>query len=88
MSSVGIRDLSRNPSKVVEEVMTTRRPALVTRHGKLVAAIVPIDDTALEDWVLANAPEFVDDREAALRERDAGETVPLDEFLAELDSEG
>lgn len=88
MPSVGIRDLSRNPSKVVEEVTTTRRPALVTRHGKLVAAIVPIDDRALEDWVLANAPEFVDDREAALREHAAGETVPLDEFLAELDSEG
>lgn len=52
------------------------------------AAIVPIDDTALEDWVLANAPEFVDDRDAALREQAAGETVPLDEFLAELDGEG
>lgn len=88
MPSIDIRDLSRNPSKVVEEVTATRRPALVTRHGKLVAAIVPIDDTALEDWVLANAPESVDAREAALREQAAGETVPLDEFLAELDGEG
>jgi prevent-host-death family protein len=86
--SVGIRELGRNPSKVVDEVTTSRRPALVTRHGKLVAAIVPIDDAALEDWVLANAPEFIDDREVALRERAAGEAVPLDEFLAELDQEG
>lgn len=87
MPSVGIRDLSRNPSKVVEEVTASRRPALVTRHGKLVAAIVPIDDVALEDWVLANAPEFVEDREAAMREHEAGETTTLSEFLDELDDD-
>lgn len=45
------------------------------------------DAAGFEDWVLAHAPEFVDDRDAALREHAAGETVPLDEFLAELDQE-
>jgi prevent-host-death family protein len=87
MSHVGIRDLSRNPSKVVEEVETTRRPALVTRHGKLVAAIVPVNEEELEDWVLANGPSFVDDMTAADRELAAGETVDLDDFLAEVDDQ-
>lgn len=85
MASVGIRDLGRNPSKVVDEVQATRRPAVITRHGKPVAAVVPIDDEALEDWVLTNAPEFVDDRAAADREHEAGETVDLDDALADLE---
>lgn len=87
MSSIGIRDLSRNTSKVVEEVTATRRPALVTNHGKLVAALIPVDEAAIEDWVLATAPQFVEDRAAAEREYAAGETTTLSEFLEELDDE-
>ncbi len=86
MTHVGIRDLARNASKVVEEVETTRRPALVTKHGKPVAAIVPVDHEALEDWILANAPEFVEGMAAAEREYAAGKTVDLDDALDELDN--
>lgn len=82
---VGIRELSRNPSKVVEQVESTGRPTLVTRHGKPVAAIVALDEDALEDFILANAPEFVAGREAAEREYAAGETVELEEFLEHAD---
>lgn len=85
MAAVGIRELGRNPSKVVDEVESTRRPALITRHGKPVAAVVPIDDDALEDWILSTAPEFADDRAAADREHAAGETVDLDDVLEDLE---
>ena len=53
MSVVSIRDLSRNPSAVVDEVERSGRPAVVTRNGKPVAALVRIDQEALEDWLLA-----------------------------------
>ena len=53
MSVVSIRDLSRNPSAVVDEVERSGRPAIVTRNGKPVAAMVRIDQEALEDWLLA-----------------------------------
>lgn len=53
MSVVSIRDLSRNPSAVVDEVERSGRPAIVTRNGKPVAALVRIDQEALEDWLLA-----------------------------------
>jgi prevent-host-death family protein len=48
---VSIRDLSRNPSAVVDEVERSGRPALVTRNGKPIAALVRIDQDRLEDWL-------------------------------------
>lgn len=87
MATVSIRDLAHNASAVVDEVATSGRPAVVTKHGRPVAAVVPIDQEALEDWVLANAPEFV----ANMAEADAeiaggGRGTPLAEALAELDN--
>lgn len=57
MSVVSIRDLSRNPSAVVDEVERSGRPAIVTRNGKPVAALVRIDQVALEDWVQSTLGE-------------------------------
>ncbi len=51
MNVVSIRDLSRNPSAVVDEVERSGRPALVTRHGKPIAALVRIDEDRLEEWI-------------------------------------
>jgi prevent-host-death family protein len=48
---VSIRDLSRNPSAVVDEVERSGRPALVTRNGKPIAALVRIDQDRLEEWL-------------------------------------
>jgi prevent-host-death family protein len=53
VSLVSIRDLSRNPSAVVDEVERSGRPALVTRNGKPIAALVRIDQDQLEDWLLS-----------------------------------
>lgn len=69
MGSVSIRDLARNASGVINGVARSGRPALVTKHGKVLAAVVPVSETALEDFVLANAPEFV----RALRQADEDE---------------
>jgi len=55
MATVTLRELARNTATVLQELETTRRPALVTRNGKPVAALVPIDETALEDWLLEHA---------------------------------
>jgi prevent-host-death family protein len=57
MSVVSIRDLSRNPSAVVDEVERSGRPALVTRNGKPIAALVRIDQDKLEDWVQSSVGE-------------------------------
>ena len=53
MSLVSIRDLSRNPIAVVHEGERSGRPALVTRNGKPIAALVRIEQDKLEDWLLS-----------------------------------
>jgi prevent-host-death family protein len=79
---VNVRELAREPSKVIDEV-EQGTTFLLTRRGVPVATVTPIDQDALESFILANAPEFV----ASMREADAalaaGETVSLSEYLIE-----
>jgi len=86
MDRHGIRDLQRNPGKIVDEVERTGRPALVTRHGRAAAVLMPVDDSALEDHVLANAPEYVASRQDAEDDAESGRTRSLDDVLDEFDA--
>lgn len=67
MATVSIRDLTRNASGVVDDVTRTGRPALVTKRGRLVAAVVPIDAESVEDYVLGSSLDVI----ASLAEADA-----------------
>lgn len=77
MSTIGVRQLARNASAIINELDATKQPALVTRRGRPVAYILPVDSEQFEDFVLANAPEFVEGMAAADRELIAGETTSL-----------
>lgn len=88
MATVTIRELGRQVSGVVNEVTTTGRPAFITNRGTPVAVLLPLDAEQLEDYILANAPEYV----ASMRETDEaierGEPgVPLADAIAEFESE-
>jgi prevent-host-death family protein len=85
MATVTIRELSRNASSVVDEVARTGRPALVTKHGAPVAAVIPLDATELEDLALAKTPGFLEDLAAAEEDLAAGRTRPAADIFAELD---
>lgn len=87
MSTVSARDLGRHTADVLDEVERTRRPALVVRNGRPVAALVPIDEADLEDYVLASAPEYLAAMKAADDELAAGGTREATELFDELDSE-
>lgn len=58
MATVTLRELARNMASVIQGVQTTGRPALVTRNGKPVVALVPINEAALEDWLLTQSAEI------------------------------
>ncbi len=89
MGTVGVRDLGQRASAVVADVEKTRQPTLVTRHGRPVAVLMPIDENDFYDYVLAHAPEYVRDMREADVAIDRGERGrPLDEVLVELDAEG
>jgi prevent-host-death family protein len=88
MTTVSMRELANNTKTVVENVARSGQPAVVTQRGKPVVAVIPIDEDALEDWVLANAPEFVRSMRQADEEIAGGvHGQPLDEVLADLDAE-
>lgn len=85
MATFSIRELARNASRVVEDVSRTKRPALVTKHGTPVAAVVPLGAEEVEDLVLARAPAILEDLAAGEADIAAGATVSLHDALAELD---
>jgi prevent-host-death family protein len=85
MTTISIRDLARRPSQVVDEVARTGRPAIITRRGQPVTAMVAIDPDELEDFVLARAPEYARSMSQADADLRAGRTRHLDEVIGELE---
>ena len=85
MTTISIRDLGRRPSQVIDEVLRTGRPAIITRHGRPVTAMVAVDPDELEDFVLAHAPEYVRSTRAADADLRAGRARAADEVFAEVD---
>ena len=85
MTTVSIRDLGRRPSQVVDEVARTGRPAIITRRGRAITAIIAINPDDLEDFVLAHAPEYARSMRAADADLRSGRTRSADEVFAELD---
>lgn len=85
MPTISIRDLGRRPSQVIDEVIRTGRPAIVTRHGRPVTAMVALDPDELEDYVLAHAPEFVRATRAADVDLRTGRARPAAEVFAEIE---
>jgi len=83
MDTVGIRKFARSASSIIESLTRSREPILITRHGRPVACMLPVDERELEDYVLANAPEFVKGLAEADAELRAGETTSLAVFRRE-----
>jgi prevent-host-death family protein len=88
MGTIGIRDLSRNASKVIDQVSSTGSPMIVTKHGRPVAAVVAVDPDALEDFVLATAPEYVAARRAADADLAAVRTRPAGAVFDQIRRKG
>jgi prevent-host-death family protein len=84
MGTIGIRDLSRNTSRVIEQVASTGSAMIVTKHGRPVAAVIAVDPDALEGFVLANAPEYASSMRAADADLAAGRVRPASAVFQEL----
>jgi prevent-host-death family protein len=85
MSMMGIREFSKNISGFIEHVETSGEPAVVTRHGKPVVAIIPLNAEGFEDFVLSHLPEFAAGMRAANAELIRGETRPLADVIADIE---
>ncbi|HEU0317332.1 MAG TPA: type II toxin-antitoxin system prevent-host-death family antitoxin [Solirubrobacteraceae bacterium] len=82
VTQVGIRGLARNVSAVVAEVAASGRPAVVTKHGAPLVAIVPIEPGDSADTVLARARFHLE--ELAEADRSSGRRRSAAEVFAEL----
>jgi antitoxin (DNA-binding transcriptional repressor) of toxin-antitoxin stability system len=87
MSMMGIREFSKKISSHIDQIEKSGAPTIVTRHGRPVVAIIPLNADGFEDFVLAHVPEFTLGMRAADEELRRGETKPLDEVLAEIEQE-
>jgi prevent-host-death family protein len=87
MPLIGIREFARKVSQHVDGVVRSGEPVVLTRHGRPVAALIPLNAEGFEDFVLAHVPEFTAGMIAAKGEVARGETRPLDEVLEEIDRE-
>lgn len=48
---VGVRDLGRNPSGVLDRVAEQGEPLVISRSGRPVAVLVPLGESGFESWV-------------------------------------
>jgi prevent-host-death family protein len=85
MGTIGIRDLSRNASRVIDQVSSTGSPMIVTKHGR---PVVAVDPDALEDFVLATAPKYAAARRAADTDLAAGRTRPAAAVVGQIRRKG
>lgn len=79
-TTVGVRELGRNPSRVLQQLDTG--PVIVTSRGRPVAVLQGIDQDELEDLLLGLV--YGADLAQADVDLAAGRTVDLDEVMAEL----
>jgi len=69
MRFVTLRELKINPSKVLRELK--REGVVVTRKGKPAAALIPLDEDTLEDFIIAHHPTLLKELDKAYREYQA-----------------
>ncbi len=86
MSTIGVRELAKNASSIINDIEQTGKPALITRRGRPVAYMLAVDSEEFEDFVLAHAPEFVEGMATANAELAAGETVSLAAIRRDLEA--
>jgi prevent-host-death family protein len=84
--TVPVRELRSNLSQLLSDVADRRDHVLVTRNGRLAAALVPIDEyEALEETAeILSDPEALAALEAGLGELERDETVTLEDLRREL----
>jgi PHD/YefM family antitoxin component YafN of YafNO toxin-antitoxin module len=87
MSTIGVRELARHASAIIHDIEQKKEPALVTRRGRPVVYMLPVDSEEFEDFVLAHAPQFVGGMTTADAELAAGETVSLADARAQLEAD-
>ena len=86
MTTISAKDARATFSDLINRVAYGKEEAVITRNGRNVAAVIPMDLYALLESVLEEFEYDKDVREAreALAEADREGTVPWDEAKSEI----
>jgi prevent-host-death family protein len=82
MKFTTLRELKINPSKVLRGLK--REAVVVTRKGKPAAALIPLDEDTLEEFIVAHHPTLLADLDKAFREYQAKGGKTLTEMRRKL----
>jgi antitoxin (DNA-binding transcriptional repressor) of toxin-antitoxin stability system len=84
--AVSVRTLLRDASTVFGSLERDGEPILITRRGRPVAALVPVDPEQADAMILSAAPAMIESRRQAETARAEGRTTPLADVLTRLDA--
>jgi len=76
---MGVKEMKVQMSAVVRHVSEEDSWVVVTWHGRPKAMLIPFSEEDLEDFILANHPEFIKRREEARREVETGDYLTQEE---------
>ncbi len=80
MKFIALRELKINPSKALDRLR--KHDLVVTRNGKPAAALVPLDEDTLDEFVIAHHPTLLAEVDAARAEYGKKGGIGHDEMKA------
>ena len=86
MKFINIRELSRSPSKYVK-LANEENDIVITRNGHPYALLQKIDDTGVEDFILAKHLDLENDFENAKNDFNSKNTTNAHDLLREVNKE-
>lgn len=87
MPVIGLRQLSRETANVVEDLLHSDEPVVITKHGTPIATLSAVDESEVRDLVLGLSPEIKESSTTAEVELSSPGTRSLDEVSDELAEE-
>lgn len=87
MAVLSVRALLRDAAAVFDSIERDQEPQVITRRGRPIAALVPINERQAEAMILSSAPTLIESRRRATNARAEGRTTSLSDALASLDAD-
>jgi prevent-host-death family protein len=79
-----MRELNQHTADVLQEINESGSPAVITRHGRFVAMIIPLANTNIESTVIGKVLDEIEHRGQLLGERTLDRTRSTEEVAREL----
>lgn len=84
MDSISTADARQNLAELINRVAYGKERVVLTRHGREIAALVPVEDLTLVEKIRLYLRRR--EVEEALRDVESRGGIPFDELLRDLDS--